>query len=487
MQITNRTGKRRIVDITKDYPKRLNASRTHVITRLRIGAFVKVFAATVIFFSFFIGSVINAPQNFSYVSAQEQDNNSDKMAQRAELEQQLAEYEKQIEETQKTIDEYKKKGTTLKNEIYSLNAKITKINLQVKAVNVTLSKLNQDINSTQIKINQTENKIEEHKKALARALQDIHESDNENVITILLTNNKLSDFFGKLNDMELVQNNIRIALEDITKLRQGLLEQKEELSLEKEDAENLRAIQQAQKKNVEYTQNQKEGLLKTTKGKESEYQKVLTKTKETAAQIRSRIFELLGGGELTFEKAYNFAKLAEGATGIRPALILAVLHRESLLGKNTGRCFYNQKMPGGTTAMSPKQIPIFLKITEKLKIDPGSAFAKISCPNQDGTYGGAMGPAQFMPSTWEIYEERITQVTGNNPPSPWNNSDAFVATGLYLKNFGADSKTSSAEKKAAAIYYCGTNWQRYSCSFYANKVIESANKFQNDIDVLEGK
>lgn len=482
--------KRIVVDITKDYPKRLNASNVCVTTRLlrlEIGAFVKVFAVTAIFLSFFAGSVINAPQNFPYASAQEQDNNSDKITQRAELERQLAEYEKQIEETQKTIDEYKKKGTTLKNEISTLNAKINKLNLQIKAVNVTLSKLNQDINATQKKINQTENKIEEHKKALARTLQDVYENDNENFVTIFLANNRLSDFFGKLNDIELVQNKIRIALEDITKLRQDLLGQKEELFMEKEDAENLRAIQQTQKKNVDSIKNQTTNLLTTTKGKETEYQKILAKTKESAAEIRSRIFELLGGGELTFEKAYNFAKLAEGATDVRAALILAVLHRESLLGKNTGRCFYNQKMPGGTTAMNPKQTPIFLEITEKLKIDPNSAFAKISCPNQDGTYGGAMGPAQFIPSTWKIYEERIMQVTGNNPPSPWNNSDAFVASALYLKNFGADSKTTAAEKKAAAIYYCGTNWQRYSCSYYAGKVIESANRFQDDINILEGK
>lgn len=398
--------------------------------------------------------------------------------QRQELENQLADLEKQIEEHQKTIEGYQKQGKSLKNEINAANAKINKLNLQIKAVGLTLSKLNQDINEAQRQINRTENKIDGHKEALSQAVRNLYEADSQSLVEILLANNRLSDFFGNLNNIALVQNNLRTALVEITKARQELLTQKEELSAEKDDAENLRAIQQSQKKTAESTQTQKSTLLKVTKGKESEYQKILQKTQESAAQIRTRLFELVGGGELTFEKAYNYARLAEGATGVRSALILAVLHRESLLGKNVGRCSYK-------TAMHPtRDIPYFLELLQKLGMDPNSDFAKVSCANADGAYGGAMGPAQFIPSTWRIFENEISRVTGNSPANPWNNSDAFSGTGLYLKKYGADSKSSASEKKAAAIYYCGSNWQRYSCSYYAGKVIETASKFQKDIEIL---
>ena len=397
--------------------------------------------------------------------------------QRQALESQLADLEKQIEEHQKTIEGYQKQGKSLKNEINGINAQIGKLNLQIKAINLTLSKLNQDITEAQRQINQTENKIDSHREALSEAIRSLYETDSQSLVEILLANNHLSDFFGNLNNIALVQNNLRAALIEITKLRQELLGQKEELSAEKNDAENLRAIQQSQKKTAQSTQTQKSTLLTITKGKESEYQKLLKKTQETAAQIRSRLFELLGGGELTFEKAYNYARLAESATGVRSALILAILNRESLLGKNTGRCGYRN-------AMNPKDIPIFLDILSKLNIDPDSTVAQVSCPNADGQYGGAMGPAQFIPSTWRLFESDISKITNNTPANPWNNSDAFVATGLYLKKYGADSKSASAEKKAAAIYYCGSSWQRYSCSYYAGKVVDTARQFQSDIDVL---
>ncbi|MEK7089505.1 MAG: hypothetical protein AAB920_01675, partial [Patescibacteria group bacterium] len=256
-----------------------------------------------------------------------------KREQRAELENQLADLEKQIDANQKTIAEYQKSGKTLTTEIKKLNTEITNLNLKVKGIGLALTKLNGEIAETQKNIKKTETKIDINKEALGSAIREVDELDRTNMVMVLLAKKTLSEYFGAINDVMLLREGINTKLGEITDLRQNLIATKDELSAKKEDQENLRVAQLAQKKSQEQIQSQKARILKETKGKEAEYQKILKKTRETAAQIRSRIFELIGGGELTFEKAYNYAKLAEGASGVRAALILAILSRESLLGK----------------------------------------------------------------------------------------------------------------------------------------------------------
>lgn len=462
-----------IIDIKRRRPSRLNLRRESVFIIPLKKIFQTVFISSAVVF-FVLGSAM-APTSGNVMAAQSQNEE-----QRKALESQLADLESQISQYESTINEYKKQGTTLQSEINKLNSQISKLNLQIKAVNLTLSNLDLEISDTQNQIVQTESDIDLNKKSLSQTLQTLYENDSKNLVEILMVNPKLSDFMGDVNNLMSVQDNVRLSIQQIVEDRQKLLEQKEALGLQREDAIALKNYQSVQKNSIQQTQSTKATLLKVTKGKEAEYQKVLIETKKTAAQIRQQIFQLLGGGELTFEQAYNLAKIAESATGVRAALILAVLDRESALGKNVGRCDYNQIMPGGTTAMSPKETQIFLPLIQSLNI----SSVKISCPNQDGTYGGAMGPAQFMPSTWKMYSDRISGATGNDPASPWNNEDAFMATALYLKDSGAGAgATLAQEKKAAAKYYAGYRWERY-LSTYGARVIAQAERFQDDIDVL---
>lgn len=273
------------------------------------------------------------------------DNGSNLQDQRAELENQLAELEKQIAEQEEQIRKYGSQKKTLQGEINSLNSQIKKINLEIKSIDLTLNKVNSNITSTQKNINTTEMNIDEHRDAIARSLRSLQETDRQTMVEIILANENLSDFFSNVNNIALVQDNLRVALDEITKLREDLIRQKNQLTIEKDDAENLKNARQNQATAAKSTQNQKNQILTVTKGKEAEYQKLLAQTKETAAQIRNRIFQLLGGGQLTFEQAYDYARLAEKATGVRAAFVLAILNQESNFGKNVGRCKYNEVFP----------------------------------------------------------------------------------------------------------------------------------------------
>jgi hypothetical protein len=154
--------------------------------------------------------------------------------------------------------------------------------------------------------------------------------------------------------------------------------------------------------------------------------------------------------------------------------------------------------------MRKREQVVFIDLMAEIGRDP--ATTPVSCPIvSDGAYGGAMGPAQFMPTTWNLYKNRIASATGSNPPSPFNNLDAITATALYLedaygsssclqykadacRDYGlcsAEESRTLLERCAAAKYYAGGRWYTYRWA-YGEPVVERARQFQKDIDVLEG-
>ncbi len=436
-----------------------------------------VVVATAFFFIF--GSAV-APTIFTRASGDIATTTvSSSTAERAQLENQLQQLEAQINQYEGQISSYEKQGNTLNGQIKVLNDKIAKLNLQIQATTLTLTELNQNIAQTQLQITVTQTDIANKKTALGSLLQNLYENDQVSLVEMFLKNPHLSDFWNNTQNISLVQNNLRIAVVQVADLQGELQDQEQQFEASKADTMSIAAYQQAQANEIASTKTQKSQLLSETKGQESKYQTLLKLTQATAAQIRNRIFQLLGGGQLSFEDAYQYAKIASNATGVDASLILAVLDRESALGQNVGQCSYK-------TAMSPSNIPLFLQITSQLGLDPNTMM--VSCANADGAYGGAMGPAQFVPSTWKLYASGIAKVNGDNPPSPWNNADAFVATGLYLEDAMAGCKanysaTLSIERCTAAKYYAGSRWANYLWT-YGEAVVERAQSFAADIATI---
>lgn len=472
---------RRRWDPFRSLSARLNLSKekTLRIPLTKILRYTTLAAAAV----FLIFGSVTAPTTSSVTNAQDSSlpaaSSTDPAAEQQQLQAQLAQLEGQIDQYQGQISSYQQQGSTLNGQIGELNDKIASLNLQIQAINLTMGQLDQEITQTQSQITVTQSDITDKQTAIQGLMNSIYQNDQVSLIEVFLENPRLSDFWDNAQNIDLLQDNLRVAVQQVTDLQGQLQNQEQEFAASRDAASTAKEYQLSQQQAIASTKTQKTQLLAATQGQESKYQQLLVQTQASAAQIRNRIFQLLGGGQLSFEDAYQYAQLASNATGIDPSLILAVLDRESALGQNVGQCNYE-------TAMSPSNQPLFLAIVNSLHLDPSTLL--VSCPNADGVYGGAMGPAQFEPSTWDLYAPGIAQITGDNPPSPWNNADAFVATGLYLKDAMAGcaplySTLIGQERCTAAKYYAGAAWKSYLWT-YGEAVVERAESFASDIQTI---
>lgn len=213
---------------------------------------------------------------------------------------------------------------------------------------------------------------------------------------------------------------------------------------------------------------------------------------ETANEIRIRNFELLQAPHLiTFGEALDIANYVSDLTKIRPAFLLSIFQEELELEKFDMCYVTNFKTGDGIrvtdnlirprTMHPTRDVPLFLKITKELGKDPLKTL--VTCPMSFG-WGGAMGPADFIPSTWILYKKQIENIN-KKPADPWNIDDAFLAAGLFLRDAGAKSKTYSGEWKAAMIYFSGSANSPHT--FYANGALKIAEKIQKDIELIEKK
>ncbi|MBI5644725.1 lytic murein transglycosylase [Candidatus Kaiserbacteria bacterium] len=395
---------------------------------------------------------------------------------RAQLEQQLAQVEAQIKQNESQLSVKQQERTSLERDVAILDAKIQAAQLAIKQRDLTIRKLKAEIADLQGGINTLDSRVVASQESLAQILRRTREIDDRSLAELAL-GGSLDQLYQDLDDFQQVQKALDRSFTEMAVTRSDLSSRKDARESKQKEENELLQLQVLQRKSLQDTEREKSALVKAAKGQEANYQKILAEQRKSAAQIKATLFDLRDTGAIPFGTAYQYAKDASAATGVRPAVTLAVLRQETNLGENVGRCSYIDSMH------PTRDVPVFLQIISELGRDPLSV--KVSCKPSYG-WGGAMGPAQFIPSTWVLYKDRLAQKTGQNPPDPWSARTAIFATAMLMGDNGADGGTREAERRAALKYFAGANWSKKSYAFYGDDVMEFADEYQNDINVIEG-
>ena len=402
------------------------------------------------------------------------------------LQQQLQDIQNQIAQYQQQLTSIQGQKNTLQNKIRQLQNQQKSLQLRIQATNLQLTDLAAQQAATQASIAENTDKQQLLQRQIASAIRLIDQNDSYPLLYTIAAQGSLSDALDQVQNYENISASLGGLLDQSRQLADQLNQEQQTLASQQNQTQNLLSIQNLQQQQLSDSVGQQNTLLNQTKGQEAVYQASLSNTQERANEIRGRLYQLLGvTTEVTFGEAVQIAQWASGQTGVRPAFLLAILTQESNLGKNVGTCNRPGDPPSKSykVVMNPtRDIPPFLQITAALGIDPD--VTPVSCPMHDSRgrqvgWGGAMGPAQFIPSTWAGYQNRVAAITGK-PANPWDIRDAFLAAALKL---GADGATSQSGEWAAAMrYFSGSTNPRYS--FYGDSVVATAAQYQSDIDQL---
>lgn len=386
---------------------------------------------------------------------------------KATLEKCAAYYDDQSKQIAQDMTKTAKEKDTLNKAINTLKNKVAGLELQIKQGTIMVKGLNAQITETSASINKTTLKIKNSQDQIASMLRLTYQEDKKSPVQILLEGN-LSDFFSNLTYLENLNSSVADLLDSTKNLNNYLTGQKTKMDGEVDSLQKTIALQNLQKQQSAEAKKEQEQTLKLT---EAQYQRQLKDKKDIetkAAAIRARLFQMVGVTEApTFEQALEIAKGVAGAVGVRPAFLLAIISQESAIGKNVGQCVLVDSSTGtgkristGATVirvMKPtRDVEPFIQITTAAGKDPYKTPVSCWIPayvrGAPSGWGGAMGPAQFIPSTWNLFTDRLKTILGKTP-DPWAIKDSFTASALYLSDLGASAQTTAKESTAAARYY----------------------------------
>jgi len=418
---------------------------------------------------------------------------------RAQLERELEACNKEIAEWTAILNETRSDNASFTRDIASLTAKINVAQANIKAKNIAITNLSKDIAVKQSEISILDTRLTNGKKAIADILRKTNDINSYSLVEAVFSDKDLSEFFVDIDTYASAERALANLFTELRTVRALTESQKSALNKKKEAEAAARAALEAAKKEVEIDQKEKKNLLAINKTKEKTYEQVLRDKQAKAAQIRAALFPLRDSIAIPFGTALSYAEVASAKTGVRSAFILAILQQESNLGANVGSCVITNLSGGGTKSVNTgkifsngihptRDLPILDTILKNLGRDPFET--RVSCPvSSTFGFGGAMGPAQFIPSTWDLMANKIATATNKTTPDPWDPADAIMASAIFLADLGAGIQDYTNERSAACRYYsgktCYTNGRANVGLRYGNKVMERAASLQRDIDFLQ--
>ena len=415
------------------------------------------FILPVFLIMFFVSTSIVQPV---FVFAGDDDEEALTEEEKEELEEKEEEYEEKKEKYEEKIEKKEKEKANLEGNLNAVKQDLGTTKRTIDDVIGDIEEKEKDIERHDAQIESLGDQIVLYRRSLAEAMRKFYFAQNNRSVSSVLESEGSSRFLDTTDSLDNLREQVVNTVGQVG---------------------DAKKMQEKKKSELEDLKNEKESLLAEHRETESALLAQSTAVQNEIIQVDASMAELnaklsavegklsaLLGESFDTDDIVDAAKYASKKTGVSKSFILGMLVVETNLGRYTGGCTYKESNMGDANKK------IFKRICEDL--DYNYKKKKVSCALSYGI-GGAMGVAQFMPTTWVGYESKIEKYTGHSPADPWSLTDGVMAMAIKLANDGADK--SSGEFDAARRYYCGSNLSRSVCVDYGNKVLYWAENYKD--------
>lgn len=390
----------------------------------------------------------------------------------------LSQFSEKIDQCKKILTQEKKKKhrklkdietqeITTEKILKNINLNIKQLNVEIANLNLSISSLEKNIEERLRIIKELEEIILKQKNILKNLIRQLYEYENDSCFEVFLphNNNNLSNFIRKIIETEILQEKLQNSIKELKETKQKIEQEKIELEKEKETKIKYKNQKEDSKESLETKQNQKKHLLKKLAEAKTPLEKEIIKIETELIELKAameRIQKYLAQwvlvGQVTWPAIFSAVNRSSQVTGVRPALLLAILQIESRFGSRLGIPGRYLEYCNWSSIRGKIEARALEEICASFGYDPNKVPMSVRC---------AIGPSQFLPNTWQSYQKFYKDL--NNP---WDLNDAVLATGYYLKRNGA---TAGNERGAVFVYN--------RSQAYVDAVMETAEAWQNVINI----
>ena len=224
----------------------------------------------------------------------------------------IQQLETEIKQYQDNIDEAESTANTLKGEIKRLDNEVKKLNAQITLTQKRISKKELEIKELGQDIAATADSIKDRQTMLGKMLENLGALENESAVETILKYNTLSDFFGELEKIRVLNESVRQNYEELKVLKSDLENRKQKAEAARRDLKNLQGELLIQREIQKDAKDEKTQLLNITKNQEATYQKLLKDREKRRAEIYEEIRQI----ETELKKQIDFGTLPAFKEGV---------------------------------------------------------------------------------------------------------------------------------------------------------------------------